>query len=68
MKKENGITVISLVITVVVLSILSAVSIKAVIDDNILQQKDKINNDFKETMQNTNDKIKSEKEKWNGII
>ena len=68
MKKENGITMISLVITVVIMSILAAILIKATLDGNILEQKDKIENDFYGTMEYTENRIKSEREKWEGVI
>lgn len=68
MKRENGITMISLVITVVIMSILAAILIKATLDSNILEQKNKIENDFFGTMEYTENRMKSEREKWEGII
>lgn len=68
MKREDGITIVSLVVTVIIMSILSAISIKAALDGNILEQKDKIENDFYDSMQETENRMKSEREKWEGII
>ncbi len=68
MKRENGITVIALVITVIIMSILSAILVKATLNDNIIEKKDKIENDFYDTMQDTENKMKTEREKWKGVI
>ena len=68
MKKENGITIISLALTVIIMSILLSILIRASLDDNLIEQKDKIEDDFYESMQNTENRIKSEREKWEGVI
>ncbi len=61
MKKNQGITLIILIITVIILLILTALSIDIVVKNSLFDN-------AKDVVQNTNDKVKIEEEDVNELL
>ena len=68
MSKNNGITLISVVITLAIMSILAGLLIKSTIGSNFLKEVNNAEEDFYDLMDENDNKIKNIEEKWEGVI
>ncbi len=68
MKNENGITLVALVVTVILMGILMAFLIKASTFKGLLNEKNKVEQDFNEVLNQTDEKIYSIREQWEDVI
>ena len=68
-KSEKGITLISLVVTIVVLSILTSVLVRASVEGNpVLEEVKGIENDYYKEKENTEEKVNSMVTGWENVI
>ena len=66
---EKGITLISLVVTIVVLSILTSVLVRASVEGNpVLEEVKGIENDYYKEKENTEEKVNSMVTGWENVI
>lgn len=68
MKKEDGITLITLGVTIILMGVLAALLIKATMGTNLLNNVKNVEDDYYNMLNDTQDKTKDIEQKWNGII
>ncbi len=67
MQEQNGITLVSLVLTIILMLILVGVTVK-ITRNGLLDKKDKAVNEYYSKEKNTTDKIKTIEDEWDGVI
>ena len=68
MNKEKGITLASLVVTIVLMSILAAIMINATLGSNALKEEKELENEYKDLMENTEGQIQSVDDQWKDVM
>ncbi len=68
MRKEKGITLISLAVTVMIMILLAGILITASNYNKIVQEKDAAESDFEEEVEQTDQKIDSIQEQWGDVL
>ncbi len=68
MKNEKGITLTTLVVTIMIMSILAVVIIRASSYRGVLNKINTISEDFDEDKRETDEKIEEIEEQWEGVI
>ena len=68
MKRENGITLITLAITIILMGLLAALLVRASLGDNLLNDSNKVKENVLDMIDDTDKKTEGIKQKWNGIL
>lgn len=68
MNKEKGITLITLVVSIILMGILVAVLVRASVGGNLLNEVQRVEDDYYNMINDTQDKTKDIEQKWEGII
>ena len=68
MNKERGITLASLVVTIVLMSVLAAIMINATLGSNALKEEKELENEYKDLMENTEGQIQSVDDQWKDVM
>ena len=68
MNKEKGITLITLVVSIILMGILAAVLVRASVGGNLLNEVQRVEDDYYNMINDTQDKTKDIEQKWEGII
>ena len=68
MNKEKGITLASLVVTIVLMSVLAAIMINATPGSNALNEEKELENEYKDLMENTEGQIQSVDDQWKDVM
>ena len=68
MKRENGITLITLAITIILMGVLAALLVRASLGDNLLKKSNEIKENVVDLIDDTDKKTEGIKQKWNGIL
>lgn len=69
MQKQRGITLVSLVLTIILMLILAGLTINVVSSNNgLLNKKNKAVNEYYSEEKNITDKIKTVENEWSGVI
>lgn len=68
MNKEKGITLASLVVTIVLMSVLAAIMINATLGSNALKEEKELENEYKDLMENTEGQIQSVDDQWKDVM
>lgn len=68
MKREDGITLITLVATIMIMGVLAALLVKASVGGNLLKKVYDIEEDYNNEIKDVEEKTESINQKWNGII
>ncbi len=68
MKREEGVTLITVAITIIILGLLAALLVKASVKGNILEESNGIKENVLDMIDDTKDKTKNIEQKWDGII
>ena len=68
MKRENGITLITLAITIILMGLLAALLVRASLGDNLLKKSNEKKENVVDMIDDTDKKTEGIKQKWNGIL
>ena len=68
MKRENGITLITLTVTITLMGILAALLIKATMGTGLIKDVQDKEDDYYNMINDVDGKTKDIEQKWNGII
>lgn len=68
MKRENGITLITLAITIILMGLLAALIVRASVSGNLLKESNEIKENVFDMIDDTDEKTEGIKQKWNGIL
>lgn len=68
MKRENGITLITLAITIILMGLLAALLVRASLGNNLLKKSNEIKENVVDLIDDTDKKTEGIKQKWNGIL
>ena len=68
MKREDGITLITLGVTIILMGVLASLLIKATMGTNLIKDVKDVEDDYYNMVNDTQDKTKDIEQKWNGII
>lgn len=68
MINEKGITLTSLVISVVLLTVLAALTINVSLYNNVIEERNDVQEHYNGLMENVESNVKSIQEQWNGVI
>ena len=68
MKKESGITLISLVIALMIMTILAGILINATMGENTINKQKEAENNLEKLIDKTDNKIEQIQNQWDGVI
>lgn len=68
MKNENGITLITIAVTIVIMGILAGLLVRASVGGSLLKKANDVQENYYDMIDDTDEKMENLKQKWDGVI